>query len=61
MSDIWEKMGKPDAFCKGNWTQPTQHGNLWDLQPIARSMKPTLWVPSENVFLAPSRKREFHV
>ena len=29
---------------------PNRHnmGNYGDLQPIAGSMKPTLWVPSEN-------------
>ena len=29
---------------------PNQHiENNGDLQPIARSMNPTLWVPSENL------------
>ena len=49
MSEIWEKMGKtmPIERVMG----PNQHNmeNFEDLQPIARSMKPTLWVLSENL------------
>ena len=30
--------------------------NYGDLQPIARNMKPTLWVPGENLSFGPLRK-----
>ena len=49
MSQIWEKTENvmPVERVKGP-TQTTSkiYGNL---QPIARNMKPTLWVPGENL------------
>ena len=33
--------------------------NNGDLQPIARPMNPTLWVPSENFLLVSSLKTDF--
>ena len=51
MSEIWEKMGNPMPFERV--MGPNRHNmeNFGDLQPIARSMKPALWVPSENLSL----------
>ena len=48
MSEIREKMGNPMPFER--IMGPNRHNmeNYGDLQPVARSMKPTLWVPSEN-------------
>ena len=48
-SAIWEKMGNPVPFEKV--MGPNRHNmeNYGDLQPIARSIKPTFWVPSENL------------
>ena len=49
MSEIWEKMGNtmPIERVMG----PNRHNmeNYEDLQPIARSVKSTLWIPSENL------------
>ena len=48
MSEISEKMGNPMPFER--LMGPNRHmENYGDLQPIARSMKPTLLVPSENL------------
>ena len=50
MSEIFEKMGNLALFERV--MGPNRHimKNFRDLQPIARSMKPTLiWVPSENL------------
>ena len=59
MSEIWETMGNPMPFEKV--MGPNRHNmeNYGDLQPIGRSMKPTLWVPSENISsgLLPKDKR----
>ena len=48
-SEMWEKMGNPVPFERV--MRPNRHNmvNYGDLQPIARSMKPTFWVPSENL------------
>ena len=48
-SEIWEKMGNQVPFERA--MGPNRHSmeNYWDLQPITRSMKPTFWVPSENL------------
>ena len=48
-SEMWEKMGNPVPFERV--MGPNRHNmvNYGDLQPIARSMKPTFWVPSENL------------
>ena len=49
MSEIWEKMRNPMPF--GRVMGPNGHiiENYGDLQPIAQSMKPTLWVQGENI------------
>ena len=49
ISEMWEKMGNPMLFERV--LGPNQHNkeNYGDLQHIARSMEPTLWVPSENL------------
>ena len=49
MSTIWEKMGNLTPFERV--MGPNRHNmeNYGDLQPIARSMKPTLWVLSKNL------------
>ena len=54
--EIWGKMGKPIPFERV--MGPNRHSmeNNGGLQPIARSMNPTLWVPSENLLLASSLK-----
>ena len=54
MSGIWEKMGNPMSFERV--MGPNRHNmeNYGDLQPIAQSMKSTLWVPSETFLLASS-------
>ena len=47
-SEIWEKMRNPMPFERIEHPGPIRHNmeNYGDLQPIARSMKPTFWVPS---------------
>ena len=49
VSEIWEKMGStmPNEKVMG----PNRHKpeNYEDLQPMAQSMKPTLWTPSDNL------------
>ena len=49
MSEIWEKMGNPMPFKRIMGYNQGIKQNYDDLQPIARSMKPTLWVPSKNL------------
>ena len=49
MSEIWEKMGNPILFERVMGPNRQNMENYGDLQPIVRSMKPTLWVPSENL------------
>ena len=40
---------------QNNGTEQKQHKKLYDdLKPIAKNMKPTLWVQCENPFLASS-------
>ena len=49
MSEIWEKMGELVPFERV--MGPNRHNmeNYGDLENIARSIKRTLWVPSENL------------
>ena len=49
MSEIWEKMGNPMLFER--IMGPNQHNmeNSGNLQHFTRSMKPTLWDPSEHL------------
>ena len=49
VSEIWKKMGNPMPVERE--MGPNQHNmeNYGDLQPIAQSMKPTLWVLSEDL------------
>ena len=49
VSDIWEKMGNPMPIERV--MGPNRHNmeNYGDLRPTAQSMKPTLWVPSEDL------------
>ena len=49
MSEIWEKMGNTMPVEKV--MAPNRHNikNYEGLQPIASSMKSTLWAPSENL------------
>ena len=62
MSEIWEKMGNPMPFERV--MGPNRHNmeNYGDLQPIARSMQATLWVPSENLSfgLLPKLRSSLH-
>ena len=48
-SEIWDKMGNPMPFERIMGPNRHNNENYGDLQPIARSMKPTLWVLSENL------------
>ena len=50
ISKIWEKMGNEitvERFKMGPNRKNTE--NYGDQQPIARNMKPTLWVPGKNL------------
>ena len=49
MNETWEKMGNPMPFERVMGSNRHNMENYEDLQPITRSMKPTLWVPSENL------------
>ena len=49
MSEILEKMGNPMPFERVMGPSRQSMENYGDLQPIARRMKPALWVPSENL------------
>ena len=54
ISVIWKKMGNPMPFERV--IGPNQHNkeNYGNLQHIAGSMKPKLWVPSENLSVWPA-------
>ena len=49
MSEIWEKMKNPMPFERVMESNRHTLENYGDLQPKARSMNSTLWVPSENL------------
>ena len=49
MSEIWEKMGNPVPFERVIGPNRPIMENYENLEPIARSMNPTLWVPSKNL------------
>ena len=56
MSEVWEKMKKPMPFEPVMGSNRHNMENYEDLQPIARSMKPTLCVPCENLSFGPLPK-----
>ena len=58
MREIWQKMGNSMPFERE--MGPNRHNmeNYGKLQPIAGSMKPTLWVPSKNLFWPPPLLKE---
>ena len=49
MSETWEKVGNPMPFERVMGPNQQIIENYGDLQPIARSMKSTLWMLSENL------------
>ena len=60
MSEIWEKMGNPILFERVMGPSRDDMENYGDLKPIARSMKPTLWAPNENLSFGLLPKIEDH-
>ena len=51
MSEIWEKMGNPMSFKRVMGPNQSIMESYGDLQRIAQSMKPILWVPGEDLSL----------